>query len=140
VCCSRVELLYARVSGTERYPPASLWQLPTLQKSIDLMPLLPSAGPTGGLGLAWPAPTMILTTWSMPPTADRALDIFFSVGYCAVSKNGGAKVGVGLVQSLAAVAVLLKALACSRERAPKFWAFPAWAFATPWHSRHKSLC
>jgi hypothetical protein len=33
----------------------------TLQKSIDLTPLLPSAGPTGGLGLAWPAPTISFT-------------------------------------------------------------------------------
>ena len=37
----------------------------TLQKSIDLTPLLPKAGPTGGLGEAWPAPTMSLTTWSV---------------------------------------------------------------------------
>lgn len=46
----------------------------TLQKSIDLTPLLPRAGPTGGLGLACPAPTMILTIMSTvePP---RALDI-----------------------------------------------------------------
>ena len=36
----------------------------TLQKSMDFTPLLPSAGPTGGLGLAWPAPTMSLTIWS----------------------------------------------------------------------------
>lgn len=36
----------------------------TLQKSILLTPLLPSAGPTGGLGLAWPAPTMSLTNCS----------------------------------------------------------------------------
>lgn len=34
----------------------------TLQKSIDLTPLLPKAGPTGGLGLACPAPTMSLTS------------------------------------------------------------------------------
>lgn len=33
----------------------------TLQKSMLLTPLLPRAGPTGGLGLAWPAPTMSLT-------------------------------------------------------------------------------
>ncbi len=37
----------------------------TLQKSIDLTPLLPRAGPTGGLGDAWPAPTISLTTWSL---------------------------------------------------------------------------
>ena len=34
----------------------------TLQKSMLLTPLLPKAGPTGGLGLAWPAPTINLTT------------------------------------------------------------------------------
>jgi hypothetical protein len=36
----------------------------TLQKSMDLTPLLPNAGPTGGEGEAWPAPTMSLTIWS----------------------------------------------------------------------------
>lgn len=36
----------------------------TLQKSMLLTPLLPSAGPTGGLGEAWPAPTMSLTNCS----------------------------------------------------------------------------
>lgn len=44
----------------------------TLQKSIDFTPLLPSAGPTGGLGLACPAPTMSFTTTSV---AERALDM-----------------------------------------------------------------
>lgn len=38
----------------------------TLQKSILLTPLLPNAGPTGGLGLACPAPTMSLTITSLP--------------------------------------------------------------------------
>jgi hypothetical protein len=33
----------------------------TLQKSIDFTPLLPNAGPTGGLGDACPAPTISLT-------------------------------------------------------------------------------
>lgn len=37
----------------------------TLQKSIDFTPLLPSAGPTGGEGEAWPAPTMSLTICSL---------------------------------------------------------------------------
>lgn len=46
----------------------------TLQKSMDLIPLLPRAGPTGGLGLACPAPTMSLTTWSRA-AAPRAPDI-----------------------------------------------------------------
>ena len=45
---------------------------PTLQKSIDLTPLLPSAGPTGGDGDACPAPTMSLTIWS-PCNALRAI-------------------------------------------------------------------
>jgi hypothetical protein len=44
----------------------------TLQKSIDFTPLLPSAGPTGGLGLACPAPTISFTIWSV---AARAFDI-----------------------------------------------------------------
>ena len=37
----------------------------TLQKSIDFTPLEPRAGPTGGEGEAWPAPTMSLTIWSL---------------------------------------------------------------------------
>lgn len=36
----------------------------TLQKSMDLTPLDPRAGPTGGEGEACPAPTMSLTIWS----------------------------------------------------------------------------
>jgi len=36
----------------------------TLQKSMLFTPLLPSAGPTGGEGEAWPAPTISLTIWS----------------------------------------------------------------------------
>ena len=36
----------------------------TLQKSILLTPLEPRAGPTGGDGEAWPAPTISLTIWS----------------------------------------------------------------------------
>lgn len=44
----------------------------TLQKSIDFTPLLPSAGPTGGLGLACPAPTINFTIWSV---AARAFDM-----------------------------------------------------------------
>lgn len=36
----------------------------TLQKSMDLTPLLPRAGPTGGEGEACPAPTMSLTICS----------------------------------------------------------------------------
>ena len=44
----------------------------TLQKSILFTPLLPSAGPTGGLGLACPAPTISFTIWS---AVARAFDI-----------------------------------------------------------------
>lgn len=35
-----------------------------MQKSMDFTPLLPNAGPTGGDGEAWPAPTISLTIWS----------------------------------------------------------------------------
>lgn len=48
------------------------WRGRTLQKSILFTPLLPSAGPTGGLGLAAPAPTISFTIWSV---AARAFDI-----------------------------------------------------------------
>lgn len=46
-----------------RCPIGDLEQL-TLQKSILLTPLEPRAGPTGGEGLACPAPTISLTIWS----------------------------------------------------------------------------
>lgn len=48
----------------------------TLQKSIDFTPLLPNAGPTGGLGLACPAPTMSFTITS---EAARAFDMVIEV-------------------------------------------------------------
>lgn len=72
VCCSGVEFLWGyvrwlfskwsfeRERGGEREEGGLL----TLQKSILLTPLEPSAGPTGGEGDAWPAPTMSLTIWS----------------------------------------------------------------------------
>lgn len=59
--------------------PGFIWEvlaLNSLQKSIDLTPLLPSAGPTGGLGLACPAPTMSFTITS---EAARAFDISIEV-------------------------------------------------------------
>lgn len=57
-------------------PGRVVWKrLHTLQKSIDLTPLLPSAGPTGGLGLACPAPTMSLMIWLALPAAPLALDM-----------------------------------------------------------------
>lgn len=64
----------------------------TLQKSIDFTPLLPSAGPTGGLGLACPAPTMSFTTTSV---AERALDMIYG-GRAATAAvvGGGDRVGV----------------------------------------------
>jgi hypothetical protein len=48
-------------SGAERWDCGH-----TLQKSIDFTPLEPSAGPTGGDGEAWPAPTMSFTITSLP--------------------------------------------------------------------------
>lgn len=48
----------------------------TLQKSMLLTPLLPSAGPTGGEGDACPAPTMSLTMTSI---ALRVFDMFVVV-------------------------------------------------------------
>jgi hypothetical protein len=57
---ARIEFLQFKLSvQTQRYLEKKS-EL-TLQKSILLTPLLPSAGPTGGLGLACPAPTMSLT-------------------------------------------------------------------------------
>lgn len=59
----------------------------TLQKSIDLTPLLPSAGPTGGLGEAFPASTMSLTIWSAPAAAERAFDILELSGVSYVKRK-----------------------------------------------------
>lgn len=39
------------------------WGGGTLQKSILFTPRDPNAGPTGGDGDAWPAPTISLTIW-----------------------------------------------------------------------------
>lgn len=62
VCCARIELLYVRELGCGY---AVGWDgIVTLQKSMLFTPLLPSAGPTGGDGDAWPAPTISLTIWS----------------------------------------------------------------------------
>jgi len=44
----------------------------TLQKSMDFTPLDPRAGPTGGEGLACPAPTMSFTIW------------FFAIAFLAI--------------------------------------------------------
>ena len=52
------------------------WDQPTLQKSMLLTPLLPNAGPTGGLGLACPAPTISFTIWSVAMVL-RAIQSFF---------------------------------------------------------------
>jgi len=54
---SYVELLTARQSQLGGKNMA----FRTLQKSMLFTPLLPNAGPTGGLGLAWPAPTINFT-------------------------------------------------------------------------------
>lgn len=71
MCAVRALNSYSQVSTlSNRVPSHAL----TLQKSIDLTPLEPKAGPTGGLGLACPAPTISFTIWSTPP-APRALDM-----------------------------------------------------------------
>ena len=62
VCCAGIELL--EESRCQRLPNMRISGQYTLQKSMDLTPLLPNAGPTGGEGEAWPAPTMSLTIWS----------------------------------------------------------------------------
>lgn len=54
-------------------------RLHTLQKSIDLTPLDPSAGPTGGDGDACPAPTISLTI-----TSAACLDFDIVAGYGVV--------------------------------------------------------
>lgn len=59
----------------------------TLQKSIDLTPLLPRAGPTGGLGEACPAPTMSLTTWSLA-IAFRAIGTVVGVWSTTIRRFG----------------------------------------------------
>ena len=62
VCCAGIELLEELLSSAiAMYKNCGRC---TLQKSMDLTPLLPNAGPTGGEGEAWPAPTMSLTIWS----------------------------------------------------------------------------
>ena len=70
----------------------------TLQKSMLFTPLLPSAGPTGGLGLACPAPTISFTTWS---AVARTLDM----------------AGIWIGGELFA--------ASQKRRASKFWTIPA---------------
>ena len=67
----------------------------TLQKSIDLTPLEPSAGPTGGDGLAWPAPTISLTIWFV---AMAFLDIAMAGGIWRAV--GGERVAETLVLRL----------------------------------------
>lgn len=59
VCCARIELLQVCEQRASQ-----MWRVQcvrTLQKSMLFTPLLPSAGPTGGDGDAWPAPTISLT-------------------------------------------------------------------------------
>lgn len=57
--CTSIEFLQVVVN--RRLTTLLMQNVGTLQKSMLLTPLLPKAGPTGGLGLAWPAPTISLT-------------------------------------------------------------------------------
>lgn len=61
VGCAGVEFLFIVVLNTGLDGGEGMGGGSTLQKSIDLTPLLPNAGPTGGLGLACPAPTISFT-------------------------------------------------------------------------------
>lgn len=63
VCCAGIKLLYVAILVSDGSHVFFLISDPSLalQKSMLLTPLLPRAGPTGGLGLAWPAPTMSFT-------------------------------------------------------------------------------
>jgi hypothetical protein len=56
---------------------------------MDFTPLLPNAGPTGGEGDAWPAPTMSLTIWSFA----RALRAILCYWYMAGSPPSYATCG-----------------------------------------------
>lgn len=53
----------------------------TLQKSMLLTPLEPSAGPTGGEGDAWPAPTINLTIWSFAIAFRAIVYVGFWLGW-----------------------------------------------------------
>ncbi len=68
----------------------------TLQKSMLLTPLLPSAGPTGGLGDAWPAPTMSLTIWSfcIALRAMMAVTVSARSGWACGRDRGSKKVNL----------------------------------------------
>jgi hypothetical protein len=61
--CPRVELLHNPVTSTFQPSHNDGRGRGALQKSIDFTPFEPRAGPTGGEGLAWPAPTISLTIW-----------------------------------------------------------------------------
>lgn len=85
VCCAGVEFLESNyVRDLFSCDGLSKTGVCTLQKSIDFTPLLPSAGPTGGEGDAWPAPTMSLTIWSFA-SAFFAMVFAGNVGYRSLS-------------------------------------------------------
>jgi hypothetical protein len=58
-------------------------------------PLLPSAGPTGGEGEAWPAPTINLTIWSFA-IVFRAMVVYIGRLRVAICGEGSEVFGVGL--------------------------------------------
>ena len=55
-----------------------------------LTPLLPSAGPTGGLGLACPAPTINFTNWLFLTRIlrDMTVEVVFRISVHRVYVNG----------------------------------------------------
>src|SRR5690625_7463127 len=74
-----------------------VWALNALQNSMILTPCWPSAGPTGGLGLAWPAGTWSFTypltflAMSLSPRVQAPCQI----GRASCRERGEVEGGVG---------------------------------------------
>lgn len=73
--------------------------LNSLQKSMALTPLEPSAGPTGGEGVAWPAPTISLTSalLALPSFLDMVVYVRVCVNKSVRVVNDWREMGIGKV-------------------------------------------